>query len=409
MTKYINHPLAFIDIGSTIIKIHIHNGAYIHRYFEPRNYDLIVGDQVESIINKIKEEEPKSRIRICSSANGGLRVGIICMTLRYSGEAAKRIALASGCNVMWLKSGALDQFNQNDVDVIIIAGGLDITDSYRHEEWMNEISNQINDTLPVIFAGNKKIGFILSKKRNDSIIISNILHADMRIYSDMLSKVLKELYMQDLVQKDGISKLQNFSETPIWPTPAICERAYRNIIENKTSLKLASPILMMDIGGATTDIYYGKELIDNLNELNAEALAVNRFVFSSIGVKTSRESTLIKLNGFPKLFDLINCFSSIDAQKKYASFRDNDIDWIREPELFYFCFGLVLFEMYSGNESGHPISLDKVSTLIITGGASKVCDPSILVAIYRLFVIEKNYALPNIHIDSEYEIWTYGI
>ena len=160
MTKYINYPLAFIDIGSTIIKIHIHKGAYIHRYFEPRNYDLIVGDQVENIINKIKEEEPKSRIRICSSANGGLRVGIISMTSRYSGEAAKRIALASGCNVMWLKSGTINQFTQSDIDVLIIAGGLDITDSYRHEEWMYAISNQITDSLPVIFAGNKKLGFI---------------------------------------------------------------------------------------------------------------------------------------------------------------------------------------------------------------------------------------------------------
>lgn len=409
MTNDKNLSVTFIDVGSTIIKVHRHHGAEKDRKFEPRNYEMKVGEQVESLIDKIAGEEPGSQMRICSSANGGLRVGIISLTARYSGETAKRIALASGCNVMWLNAGQAAALPEEKVDAIVIAGGLDIDDCARQEKWMSEIIDHLPESTPVIFSGNKTISAILSRKRKDVIILENILLEDMRIQQDALSGTLKELYMQDLVQKDGISMLQKYSEIPIWPTPAICERAFRNIMENRTSLKLAAPLLMMDIGGATTDIYYGKELIDNLSELNVEALSVNRFVFSSIGVKTSRESTLLKLTGFNRLFDLISCFSQEDAQKKYASFRDNDISWIGESEMFYFCFGLVLAEMQSGKESGHPISLSKVSTLIITGGASKICDPAVLEAVYRLFLIRNDYPSPTIHIDSEYEIWTYGI
>jgi hypothetical protein len=409
MTNDKSLPVTFIDVGSTIIKIHRHQGAEKDRKFEPRNYEVKVGEQVESLIAKIVGKEPGSQMRICSSANGGLRVGILSLTARYSGETAKRIALASGCNVMWMKAGPAAAISEEKVDAIVIAGGLDIDDCSRQEKWISEIAHCLPESTPVIFSGNKTISAILSQKRKDAIILDNILLDDMRIQQDALSGTLKELYMQDLVQKDGISMLQKYSEIPIWPTPAICERAFRNIMEYRTSLKLAAPLLMMDIGGATTDIYYGKELIENLSELNVEALSVNRFVFSSIGVKTSQESTLLKLAGFNRLFDLISCFSPEDAQKNYASFRDNDISWIGETEMFYFCFGLVLAEMQSGKESDHPIALSKVSTLIITGGASKICDPAVLETIYRLFLIRNDYLSPTIHIDSEYEIWTYGI
>ena len=90
-------------------------------------------------------------------------------------------------------------------------------------------------------------------------------------------------------------------------------------------------------------------------------------------------------------------------------FRENDISWIGETEMFYFCFGLVLENIQSGFESGHPLSLSKVSTLIITGGASKVCDPIILERIYNLFLKQNEHSMPIIHIDYDYEVWTYGI
>jgi hypothetical protein len=401
--------VVLIDIGSTIIKVAKFNGKEKVLTFEKRDINKPVGEQVSKLIEWEIKRDKDVRFRICSSANGGLRVGIIALTMRYSGEVSKRIALSSGCNVIWIKSKISEPIPEDKVDVIIVAGGLTINNCISQENWIKSVVAQLPNEIPIIFSGNNQLAGLLLSKRKDGIILNTILLEDMRIDASELSKTLKELYMQDLVQKDGVSMLQSFSEIPIWPTPAICELAFRCIMENRTHFHVAHPLLMVDIGGATTDIYYGRELIDDLNELNVEALPINRFVFSSIGVKSSMDSTLMKLSTFDRLYDLISTFSPDDAKKKFAELRDNNLSWIGEKEMFYLCFGLVLSEMQKGKESGHPLSLYKVSTVIITGGASKVCDSNVIEMIYSLFTKIGDYPAPNIFIDSDYEIWTVGI
>lgn len=398
-----------IDIGSTILKIAKQGQSNVERFFLTRDMSRPVGDQVLDVIKQLKNENSNAIFRICSSANGGLRVGIISLTTRYSGEVAKRIALSSGCNLVWSHSDKNEKLPSDKVDVIVISGGLTVNDSPFQKNWLCSIIQKLEYDVPVLYCGNAVHAPVLLASRPDAVILDNIIHDDMRINAAELSNTLKELYMQDLVQKDGVSMLQPFSEIPIWPTPAICEKSFRSIIENRTGFHLSPPLLMMDLGGATTDVYYGRELIEDFNELNVEALPVNRFVFSSIGVQSSRASALLKLNSYNRLYDLLKCFSNEDVQKRYAALKDNDLSWIGDQEMFYLCFGLVLEGLQEGNESGHPIALNMVSTLIITGGASKVCDPTILEKIYSLYTIKGGYPTPDIFVDEQYEIWTLGI
>ena len=398
-----------IDIGSTILKIAEQYQSSIERSFVTRDMSRPVGEQVLEVIQQLKDKNPNAIFRICSSANGGLRVGIISLTTRYSGEVAKRIVLSSGCNLAWSHSDKNEKIPSEKVDVIVISGGLTVADSPFQKDWLSSISHKLEDNVPVLYCGNITHASVLLANKPDAVILDNILQDDMRINAAGLSNALKELYMQDLVQKDGISMLQPFSEIPIWPTPAICERSFRGIIENRTGFHLSPPLLMIDMGGATTDVYYGRELIANLNELNVEALPVNRFVFSSIGVKSSRDSALLKLNRYGRLFDLIQCFSDDEAQRRYAALKDNDLSWIGESEMFYMCFGLVLESLHDGLESGHPIALNMVSTLIVTGGASKVCDANVLEKIYSLYIRKDGHPSPDIFIDEQYEIWNIGI
>ncbi len=398
-----------IDIGSTILKIASKDQFGVKRSFISRDMSMPVGHQVRGVLEQLKDEHPNAIFRICSSANGGLRVGLISLTTRYSGEVAKRIVLTSGCNLVWSHFDSNKNLPTEKVDAIVISGGLTVSNSPFQEEWMKSVVRKLENDVPIIYCGNTTLASILLSNNPEAVILDNIIHDDMRINSAKLSTTLKELYMQDLVQKDGVSMLQPFSEITIWPTPAICERSFRGIIENRTGFHLSPPLLMIDMGGATTDVYYGRELIADLNELNVEALPVNRFVFSSIGVKSSRDSALLKLNTYSRLYDLIQCFSEGDTQRRYAALKDNDLSWIGETEMFYLCFGLVLESLNDGLESGHPIALNLVSTLIITGGASKVCEAAVLEKIYSLYIRRYGYPAPDIFIDEQYEIWNIGI
>ena len=405
------HKKILIDVGSSNIKIVTLDNEEIIRDYIGRNYEIPVGEQVLDQIIKLKKEHSNSKIRISSSANGGLRVGLISITKRYSGEIARRIILQAGCNLIWHLSDTNhdSKIVSNPLDVIVISGGLNVDNCDDQELWIDKISKFEFLETPIIFCGNKFLRNRLENLKKNLIITDNVIEDNMKIKSENLKSVLRELYMLDLIQKDGISMLQEYSEVPIWPTPSICEIAFKRIIENKTKFKIVPPLMIVDLGGATTDVFYGREIIKNLKELESEALSTNRFVFSSIGVQSSKTSTLSKLNKFNKLFDLINCFSKENSQKKYIDFKENKTDWISNEEMFYLCFGLVLDSLKSGDESGHPISLSKINFLIITGGASQVCNVETLNEIYTLFHKENEKHSTKILLDKDYEIWNLGL
>jgi hypothetical protein len=409
--KNINLKIIYIDVGSTMIKIAESRGTTIvKRTFIQRNLNKKVGDEVAEIINKLKSKYPNVKFKICSSANGGLRVGLISLTKRFSGEISKRIIMSSGCNLIWhASSNEFENLNVK-IDALVISGGLNVKNAKYQKLWMKNVIEHIPSNIPVIYCGNSFLKNIILKKLPNANIIENIMNDNIKINYLELSSSLKQLYMLDLIQKDGISNLQEHSIIPIWPTPAICQNAFLKITEHKTHMHFSQPILMIDMGGATTDVFYGKELISNINELKAEALSINRYVYTSIGVKSSKESVIIELNENKFLYDIINCISEENqTQKRYINFRDNELSWISEEDLFYMCFGIVLEKLVNGIESGHPIVLEKINTIIITGGASKKCKIEILNKIYKLYLGDKITNSPEIFIDKKYEIWNIGI
>ncbi len=384
-------------------------GVIVDRKFEPRDYSVPVGQQVSGLLAQERQRDSSTRFRICSSANGGLRLGIFALTSRFSGEVAKRIALTSGCNVIWAEARDCESLPMSNVDAQLIVGGLDVADCPDHRTWLDCALSLVRSDIPLLFAGNERLAEYVRTRSADCFILNNILSDDMRVQPQQLSRTLRELYMRDLVHKDGISSLQPLSEIPIWPTPAVCERAFRHHLSQRTTLSLGAPLLMMDLGGATTDIYYGVELLRSADGHVADALGTYRYVFASTGVRASRASTLSRLGLFSRLYDLLNCVFGQDARRYYASIRDNDTQWITDELMFYFCIGLVLAEAQSGSESGHPLALERISTLVITGGAAKVCDPAIIGRIFSIFTPRGSQCAPHVYLDRNYQIWTDGI
>ena len=404
-----NHNMILIDIGSTIIKIAVYEGKKIKRKFFERSEKVSIYDDVKSKIDKLKKKYPSSKIKICSSANGGLKVGLISLTSRYSGEVAKRIILNSGSNLIWEYYNLANNFPNKKVDVVVISGGLNIRKTKNQTSWITDLLSLNITELPVIFCGNKYLNKNFKKYKFDIIQVENVLGDNMKINSYPLTKKLRQLYLLDLIHTNSISKLQKYSQSPIIPTPAVCELSFNKLLKNKSKFNLISPIILIDMGGATTDVYYGRELIKDLNNLDVEALSINRFVFSSIGVVSSKKSSIMKLQNSKKLYDIIHCFSNKKVKERYIKIRENVNEWITKEYMFYLCFGLVLEKLLSGKESGHPLSLEKLNTIIITGGCSQVCKKKIFNKIFSLFVNLDQKNRFNIEVDKKYEIWNLGL
>ena len=148
----------FMDVGSTIIKYvrlneshEITDGGYF-----PRDYDLIVGEQaLDILLNQLGFDSDRDKARICSSANGGLRIGVIGYTERYSASWAKRAAFNAGANVRWSTSvDGMDITSIDTVDILVISGGFDCSPLDFQILWLQDIFELQVISDSIVFAGN---------------------------------------------------------------------------------------------------------------------------------------------------------------------------------------------------------------------------------------------------------------
>ena len=87
-----SRPIRYaIDIGSTIVKLAniAEDGAILSQTMTPRDFDAGIARQVERLLSRAGIPLDSEEVVVCSSANGGLRVGIVCLSPRFSGAALR--------------------------------------------------------------------------------------------------------------------------------------------------------------------------------------------------------------------------------------------------------------------------------------------------------------------------------
>ena len=93
-----------VDIGSTVVKVaHITlAGELLKQEFFPRDFKAGIARQVESLLTDLTVGPDDSNVLVCSSANGGLRVGIVCLSKIFSGAVLRNQVLAAGANPIFV-------------------------------------------------------------------------------------------------------------------------------------------------------------------------------------------------------------------------------------------------------------------------------------------------------------------
>lgn len=397
-----------IDVGSTIIKFARINesGEIVERGFIPRNYDVIAGHQTESLVNNTLNWNSKNgAARICSSANGGLCVGVLGYTERYSGEWAAKAVLNSGANVNWLCT--LENWGdapRSAVDILVIAGGADEAPELRQIKWLDELRGLPIKTDAVVFAGNSSLRSYVQLVWPGAIIADNVLGLDFAWRGDALSKILREAYLNDLVSRKGIGGLQALSEVPIMPTPAVVQLAYRALLNHESTFHFPTPMVIIDVGGATTDIFYGGELLDDSHSGQPRP-AVNRHVFTNLGVFASRESLISAIVQHDRLGDFLRATGSSISEQRYLALREGETSWLTPETLAEACCFLALIGSANGAISGHRIKLGRAASVVVTGGASQICNVDRLEAV--IHAAGATHA--KCFLDVDYRLWVEGL
>ena len=286
----------FIDIGSTYFKVA--QDGDIQQYFRDFNKNIL--DDLNSKCSEIVSQYAKEDIYVCSSANGGLSTLIIGLTNSFSLTYAINIAFNSGINiidtVLYPKIES-EPVPSELIDVVIVVGGIDSVEKVFDEKLLKYLE-KVN-YQNIVYVGSKKNRAFLEENLENVVILENIISDKLKIQEEALKNYLTDLYQADIVGKEDIKQLYEITSNQIFSTPYIVNRSLPKINEK---LDVADPFIVVDIGGATTDIHYSRDLV---NDNIISESGYDRLVFKKLGVYKSRDSLVHTAKNNEFVFELL--------------------------------------------------------------------------------------------------------
>jgi len=384
-----------IDIGSTYFKVA--NNAKIKHYF--RDFKKkIYDDLTDKCGNKLKNYK-KDDIYICSSANGGLSTLIIGVTNSYSLKYASNIAYNSGINIIdTVIYNKIDSYEipKENIDVVIIVGGIDSVKNIFDDKLIAYLE-KINYSN-IVFVGSKlELPFLIANIQNLKVL-PNIITNKLQMYEDELKEYLTNLYQEDIIGKDDIKELYELTSNQIYSTPYIVNKSLSLI---HTKLEVVDPFIVVDIGGATTDIHYSKELVrDNIITSND----YDRLVFKKLGVYKSRDSLVFSAKNNEFVYELLAHLNTTENMLDEKG--ENSVKLLMQLSIF-----LVLYKVSHQHQKYLNIKLNSLNSIVLTGGITKVLSFDEIEDIVQFFYkkILNFHTYPSVIVDNDYSIWTIGM
>lgn len=403
--------VTLVDVGSTVLKGARLTPAGVASFFHERQPDAPVAPQVEAFLARIAAETGRSETRICSSANGGLGVGVLCLTKRYSGAGAAHELEAVGSNIRYIRElrSLAEGGAGPHVDVLVVVGGVDGFANSRAEAALLEadLTGLPHDKL--VFAGHAAAAAAFRARHPRAEVVPNPMRGRMAPEDPRLAERIRLTYLDDIESKRELRPLAARSARAIEPTPAVVSRAFGRLAN-----RLGAPALLLDIGGATTDLHFTKELLDEERIAGSLAAypAVARHVYTGYGVAASRQSTLQAFISHRRCFDFLAALYGDEAQRVYLDMLEGVAP---SRLLFEVCLLLALDDASALGaddrqrlpEEPPPLLLNRLATLAITGGAAKALDEA---AMQAAFAVLAGPEIPvNAVIDRDYCWWTLGL
>lgn len=401
-------PALLLDVGSTVIKVCTRSEADQFSSVErvSRLPDVAPGDQVRALVEQRQRSTGISAVRICSSANGGVRVGILGLSRRHSVVAAARAAVGGGGNVVFervLADGAPQP--APPVDVLVLVGGVDGADHRRLRTALSatRLADYPRDVL--VWAGADAPDIVAGLPVDRQV--ANVLDHRLRPRLQGLAETIREIYVDDLVDHKGLRALTDLTDVQIWPTPAVVGLAAGRMSRQRIPPAPTAPFVVVDVGGATTDVFICAELRRAHTARSSPGESIVRHVFTDLGVVASRGALLQRLAGDANLFDLVSAVAPSRSRALYNAICEGAADSLAPPAGFLTCLFLAL-RWLAAPSGPHRVDLGKAASFVITGGAWNGTPSS---AIRRVVdaACGRSGSACSVLLDHGYLMWAYGI
>lgn len=383
-----------IDVGSTYFKVCTEDR--LEQHF--RNFNKSIHDDLTQKCGTIIEQFDKDDVYICSSANGGLSTLIIGVTHTFSLKYATNIAFNSGINIIdtVLYQDIEEASIPSDlIDVVIVVGGINSRGDVFGEPLYNYL--QGIDYSNIVYVGNELDAENVKANIPNITVLPNIVDDRLHIVEEELKNYLTNLYQQDIMGKEDIKDLYDITGNQIYSTPYIVNRTLP-LVDAKFSV--VNPFILLDIGGATTDIHYSKDLVeDNIVTENE----FDRLVFKKLGVYKSRESLIFAARSNEFVGELLMHLNV--TENIFEEHSDKATRILMQLAIF-----LVLCKMSSYHQTYINLKLLAINSIVLTGGITKMLtqdEVEDIVAFFYTKILTSEHR-PVTIMDTDYAIWTLG-
>jgi uncharacterized protein (TIGR01319 family) len=297
--------LLCVDFGSTFTKAALveSDGSLIGTASHPTTTETDVLDGLDACRTALAHDVGSADLAdvpvlACSSAGGGLQISVVGNEDLVTAEAGRRVALSSGGRVVDVSSGRVDPeaLAATKPDVILLVGGTDGGDS----EVLLSNARTIAEggtSMPVVVAGNGdvagEVGEMLADAGHPVVVTDNVVPEIGVLRPEPARAAIREMFLRHVIGGKHLSAREDFVAMVHGATPDVVLTAVELL---STGLGPHRPgagdVVVVDIGGATTDVHSVVEVDEA--EVSREVVAtvpVSRTVEADLGMRWSAVST----------------------------------------------------------------------------------------------------------------------
>lgn len=250
-----------VDFGSTFTKaalVDTTDGSLVASVATRTTVDTDVLDGYRALRRELAPRGEVAEVFACSSAGGGLRLAVVGYEREVTAQAGHRVGLSAGARVVHVSSGSMSgadvaELRSSRPDLVLLVGG---TDGGNAEVLLHNATRLAKARLaaPVVVAGNvearDQVAEVLGSTGRRFTLADNVLPAIGVIAPDSARAAIRAAFLDHVIGGKGLSRGPEFAQMVQAPTPDAVLDGVQVLAEH-----LDGDVLVVDIGGATTDVY----------------------------------------------------------------------------------------------------------------------------------------------------------
>lgn len=295
--------LLCVDFGSTFTKAALVDtgaGELLATREVPTTIDTDVLDGYHAIRESLAAEalpEPDD-VLACSSAGGGLRLAVVGYEREVTAQAGYRVGLSAGAKVVHVASGRMSGPDVHDLraarpDIVLLVGGTDggNADVLLHNA---ERLAHMRVAAPLVVAGNAdaadEVAAALASTGRRFEVTDNVLPQIGVIAPKGARAAIRAAFLHHVIGGKHLSKGTEFVDMVRAATPDAVLAGVQVLADS-----VEGDVLVIDVGGATTDVYSALQPQGEDAGLAKDVVAPlwqSRTVEADLGMRWSAEGVL---------------------------------------------------------------------------------------------------------------------